>query len=510
MQGELIPVVLYGRISEVRDDRSASVDDQLAWLRKWAQRENWPIVGEYRDDNISASRFAEGKERPGWDRALEAIRSGQARALLVWEFSRGTRDVEVYGELLKVCRTHRARLGYNGRLYDPNSAADAFAMGLEALSAARHSDETSERVRRAVLSRAERGLPHAGLPYGYRRILDPKTGRVMGHEVHPEEGPVVQEIVRRLLAGGPGNSAHAIARDLNERGVPTAATGRCAKDCPCRKANGRSDPQREGEHSRVSGQWLGTNIGKLVLRKSYAGIREHGGEEVEGVSTSWPPLISMSDRNRLKAMFADEERAKYRNPTHVKHLGTGLFRCGREGCDGRMRVVAYPQGAAYSCRKCHKVSRRQAQVDDWVTRVMVARLSEPDFLDALMGPDAAGERAAAVEEVARLEAEMADARKLLKERRLSLADFTAFRAGWEPLMAEAEAAAVPPVVDDAMVALVGPDAAARWEEASIGLRRATVARVATVTILPTGRTKGGTPPPFDHRLVVVDFGLGEP
>ena len=77
------PVVLYARVSQTRDERSKSVDDQLAELRQWARQEGWPIVGEYRDDDVSASRYANGKARPGWDQAMDAVHSGQVKALLV-------------------------------------------------------------------------------------------------------------------------------------------------------------------------------------------------------------------------------------------------------------------------------------------------------------------------------------------------------------------------------------------------------------------------------------------
>lgn len=502
MADSSFPVVLYGRVSEIRDDRSTSVDDQLAGGRTWADREGWPVVAEFRDDNISASRFAEGKQRPDWDRAVDAITTGQARAILMWEYSRGTRDLEVSAQLAKVLRRHNAYLGYNGRLYDPGKAADAFAMGIDALSAQRHSDETSERVRRAAESRAARGLPHAQLPYGYIRVIDPHTGRVTGYGVHPEQGPIVQEIIRRLLAS-PREPANSIAADLNRRGIPTAATGRCTKDCGCRKRNGRPDPHWEGEHAAVSGRWIGRNVSKLAQHPAYAGLRVRDGRVLDGVTAAHPPLISLAEHHQVKAMYGSPDRDKWRQSTRVRHLGAGIFRCGRDGCGGRMRVGVYPSGSAYTCRKCFKVARRQVHVDEWVKWMMIERLLLPDVL-ALLAGVGDDQRQDAEAEVVRLRAEEAEAQQMLDRGEITLADLAVWRKGWKRRMTAAEAAAQPPESFAAVAMLAGPDAEAKWDAAPIGLLREAVDKMAVVTILPTGR-RGGTPQPFNPELVRIEW-----
>ncbi|MDT7718318.1 MAG: site-specific recombinase, partial [Pseudonocardiales bacterium] len=94
--------VLYGRVSLDRRE-GKSVDDQLAELRAWAQREHWSIIGCYRDDGISASRFAKGKARPGWAQVMETIAAGGADVLMVWEISRATRDRSVFAALIAAC-----------------------------------------------------------------------------------------------------------------------------------------------------------------------------------------------------------------------------------------------------------------------------------------------------------------------------------------------------------------------------------------------------------------------
>ncbi|MCX6464732.1 MAG: recombinase family protein [Pseudonocardiales bacterium] len=91
--------VLYGRTSLDRSE-GRSVDDQLAELRRWATREGVEVVAECRDDGISASRFARGKARPGWQQVLDVLAGGQVDSLAVWEISRSTRDRSVWAALV--------------------------------------------------------------------------------------------------------------------------------------------------------------------------------------------------------------------------------------------------------------------------------------------------------------------------------------------------------------------------------------------------------------------------
>jgi len=463
------PVIIYGRVSQARAEQNKSVDDQLAELHRWAEREGWPVVGAYRDDGVSASQYANGKARPGWEQAMAAVTSGTVRALLVWELSRATRDRAVSVALEAACAARGVRIGYHGRLHDPATADGAFSVGLDSLLAAKESAMTSERVRRSVESRAAAGRPHGSLPYGYRRVLDPVTGRAISREIDPEQGPVVQEIVRRLLAREP---ADAIATDLNRRGIQTS-TGK---------------------------RWRGGNLAKLALRPTYAGLRTHHGEVLDGVAATWPPIITPAEHHQLVAMFADPERDKFRNATYVRYLGSGIFHCGREGCDGRMRVVAQvDRPSRYDCRECHRVSRYREPVDLLVEETVIERLSWPDALAVLTSIEEPDTQNAAAE-AAKLSAQIAEARELVTTGGISLADFATFRAKWEPQLADAERRARPHSLPGALVDMAGPDARKRWEDALLTDRRTVVDALFRVTILPIGR--GGQP--FDPLSVRID------
>jgi len=477
-----------------------SVPDQLAELRKWSARDGWRILAE-RSDEVSASRYANGKARPGWQQVMDIIAAGGVDVLAVWEISRASRDRSVFAALIAACVDSGVLIATGGKVHDPSDADDGFMLDLTGALAVRESSVTSKRVKRAVDSRAAAGRPHACLPFGYRRVCDTSTGVTLRWEPHPERAPIVKEIVRRLIAG---EAADVIAQDFNRRGIPTGGAGRCTTKCGCRGGNGGApDPEWAGEHIRTSGRWIGGNLSKLAFNSAYAALREHGGHVLDGVAATWPALISETDYSRLVMLYTNPDRDRFRSPKTLKHLGGGLYRCGREGCDGRMRVVTEADKRRpnrYDCRECHRVSRLQRPVDELVEAVLIARLSRPDVLATLSQTDDA-EVNTARDEVARLRGKLAQARQLVDEDRLSLESLADLEARTLPRIRVAQQAARPRGIPAVLADIAGEDAAQRWADAPIADRRAIVDVLMTVTIMPTERRFQA----FDPKSVRIDW-----
>ena len=74
-----------------------------------------------------------------------------------------------------------------------------------------------ERVLRGKRTAAAAGRPAGRPPYGYRRQINPQTGKSEGRVVDEATGPIAKEVVARVLAG---ESLWSIVRDLQDRGVP--------------------------------------------------------------------------------------------------------------------------------------------------------------------------------------------------------------------------------------------------------------------------------------------------
>jgi DNA invertase Pin-like site-specific DNA recombinase len=452
---------------------------------------------------------------------MELIATGHTDELGVWEISRSTRDRAVWAALIGACIDADVDLAVNGKVHDPADPDDGFVLDLGAALAVREAGVISKRTRRGKAARAAAGHPAGYVPYGYKRIIDPDTGRTIGRERHPEQAPIVQEIVRRLLAREP---ADAIAKDLTRRGIPTGVgerwLGRHLRSvilrCPDnplsaeiarRLAAGEppktiaADLNERSIPKPIPSAWRGGNLRTLAARPTYAGLRVHQGRVLDGVKGTWPPIITEAEHRQLVAMLADPERDKFRNSTAVRHLGTGIFRCGRDGCTGRMRVLQQPTRApAYCCRDCHKVSRGQAEVDQLVETLMWRRLAQPDVLELLARAaqdDAEAEQAVA--EVIRLRAKLAAARQAWDDDLLTLEEYHDMKARTEPKIRAAEERARPRALPAALYAVAGPDAMRKWQALDVKDKRAIVAALVDVTILPAGRGHWR----FDPEKVVI-------
>jgi site-specific DNA recombinase len=114
--------------------------------------------------------------------------------------------------LLTLSEEHDITLHGQANRRDLSDADDRFFLRIEVAHACRSSDDTSRRLRDALEDRAQEGRAHtsARRPYGYTQG---------GTAIIEGEARVVREVFARYLEG---DTPPQIARNLNERGVPTS------------------------------------------------------------------------------------------------------------------------------------------------------------------------------------------------------------------------------------------------------------------------------------------------
>jgi site-specific DNA recombinase len=161
------------------------------------------------DSNRSA--WQRNRKRPGWDRLLEAARGEGIRHVVVYHPDRLMRQPKDLEELLQISDDHGITLhgeANNRELSDPD---DRFFLRIEVAHSCRSSDDTSRRMKEAMVDRARDGLPHTGRHrvYGYS-----KDGMI----IIPDEAAIVKWIFESFLAG---MTPYAIAENLNRRKVTT-------------------------------------------------------------------------------------------------------------------------------------------------------------------------------------------------------------------------------------------------------------------------------------------------
>lgn len=461
--------IIYGRASldKVGNGQTKSVDSQLLDEINRADRDGVEIAtggtgprGTFRDDGISASRFAKGKVREEWLKVMALIHSDTTipgDELAVWDISRSTRDRAMWAQLIGALIMAEMLLLVDGKRHDPSDPDDGFMLDLGAAMAFRDSAKLSKNLNKAVRHRAAEGMPSGPIPYGYRMTFDDK-GNKTGRVVHPEEGPIVQECARRILDG---ETATAIAEDLNARGLVASRGGR----------------------------WTGNIVVKLVGRPCFARIVSFQGKPMPEVIGQWPELISVADHRELVAKFTAPDRLAVRNGKHSRHLGSGIYECGR--CGGRCRTVSRSakegHRIAYSCRTAFCVNRPAAEVDAVVAAIVVARLADPGLLAALAASGDDPAVAAAARDAAVLALRLDQAREMAALGDLPLASLAAMERAIGPRLAAAKDRGTPRHVPATVLAMAGPSAAERWAAAPMPLRREVLAALVRVVIDPTTR-----------------------
>ncbi|MFD1045500.1 EndoU domain-containing protein [Kibdelosporangium lantanae] len=334
---------------------------------------------------------------------------------------------------------------------------------------------------------------------------DPETGDSLGWLVDEEQQAVVREIVDKCLEGKPMT---AIARVLNERGVPCPRDRRWdvrlirklvaehahPKEWARLLARMESDECRElaekvvarvlaGEAPKNVGRelnrakvpyvfptlWDCNKVKKIALSKAAAGLRvlhkqvvmttkvdEEGQKVSIPVAVTWDKIVQPDEHATLAARLSQKERGKQRDGERVKYWWSGIAMCGE--CDGPLtRSSSTPEGR-YQCRKKGCVSRDQLKVDAWLMEQALLLLERPDAEQVFRIKQSASKADEAAKVVKTIRAELEEWRNSASAGRVSPQSFAAIEPGLLERLARAEARLDRATVPAILTAVIGPNA----------------------------------------------------
>lgn len=476
---------IYSRVSRLdprlTDEESESIASQDDECREACEVYAWPVFREYADPGISASEFAKDKERPDWTQLLADVESGAVRVVLLWESSRGDRKPIEWLQFLYACRDADCLihivshdLDRKGTTYDMRRNSDLHKLSQEGLDNAKASWETSSRLKRVKRRRRAKGLPDGAIPFGYRRVYNPATGKIVAQEPDPDEAATVRGVFAEL-------AAH--------------------------------------EHAKATARKYGLSVSGLrhiASRKAYISVIEHDGEEFPA---QWRPVLFVPGEHRevcddsvcagcapdtatfykVQSIFA-ERRLNGSRPGGVKYLLSCIARCGVDGCVGsivgtaeRVRMVKHGTGmrqvrstAKYGCTEGH-VGVGMADLNTYVSAVIVEYYSQPGRYEELIKADDAGVVAAQAD-LARIDSELKALYADAQAGKLSRTMAASLEQGLLRQQEEADerrVSQVPPAVRDL---LKGPvkELAARWVAMPLAARRDIVKATVNVIVHPAG------------------------
>lgn len=438
-----------------------------------AARLRWRIVAEFVDvDKTAHAKIGEPPPpRPAYLKMLDMLRADnrpRPLGVISWHADRLHRSSDVE-QFIAVCiaRKHPVETARSGN-YELWTAIGQKRIRDDTNNAVYEVDHMIERLVSDREEKVRQGRWLGGpVPFGWkakRLDLDDDEKVLV---LDPDAANAIQWGCRQVLLGA---SQASVADEWNARGL----------------------------RRKQGGLFEGGDARRVLLRPRNAGLMESHGEIVEtelpGGVAEWPAIVSQATWRAVKLLLDGPDRVKG-NSTVPKWLGTSLFRCGvcdgDEG-DGTVKTSMSSgwhngeRGArvAYRCKtgKRGHVSRDAARVDEFVTDVVVARLTKPDFIDLLTAtplPDLDLMRA----ELVALQGELADWRRMAEAREVTAVAFAPVErrllADIKNKTAEMTAAVRSPVIRE----LIGmPDIAAAWAARDLVWKRAVLRNLVVVTI----------------------------
>lgn len=403
---DLSRVALYARYSSHLQNPK-SIKDQLAECRRYIESLGGTVVAEYTDPAISGSTIS---TRPGIQALLRDCRRNTFNAVCTEALDRISRDTvdtaRIHKEL-DFCQI--ALITINEGPIGPVIAAFKGTMNAMFLK------DLAAKVRRGHMGLIRDGRQITRPPYGYR-IANRMEGAhaVRGiREIDPEQSQIIRRIYALYLRG---EAARAIARLLNEEGVPS------------------SSPSGSWTHTSLLGTYASTGIltnplykGELVYGASRGFIDPATAKRVyrprprETWTITHVPHLQIIDDRTWEAV---QERVHSRSmprkhPISVPSLARGampltpLLRCSR--CKGPVRTIARDRWACSNSRargKCTAPTFVLRDIDRLCARKLTSWIRRrKEWLQILQEA-----QNRTVEAKARLEAELSD--RTLLERRL--------------------------------------------------------------------------------------------
>jgi site-specific DNA recombinase len=383
---------IYARVSSERQKEEGTIASQTALLLEYAKAHELNVPSEwiFEDEGYSGATLA----RPGLERLRDLVAEGQIEVVLIYAPDRLSRKY-AYQVLLteEFCRQGVETLFLKSAAAE--TPEERLMLQFQGMIAEYERAQIAERTRRGKRHRAKTGCVNVlcGAPYGYRYVRKSEHSQAY-YEVAEEPA----EVVRRIFAWYTEEllSIGAIARRLNEKGIPTRSgrglwerstvwgmlrnpayqgsacfgkTEICTRQRitrPLRQRGGysrRSNSSREKERS----QWIEIAVPALVNPATFASAQERLAQNKQR------SLRNTQEPTLLQGLLVCEQcgYALYRTSTRTTRRQIKYYRC--LGSD-RYRHL---RGPACSCRPI-----RQDYLDDLVWQEVLRLLRTPQLIQA--------------------------------------------------------------------------------------------------------------------------------
>jgi len=295
----VLRVAIYARIS-ADDGTALGVGRQVEDCLERITKDGLDLVHEpYVDNDVSATS---GKRRPQFEALIESVERHELDAVVCYAGDRFVRRLGEWADVIELFGgTRTSLLCCQSPDLEMATANGRMVAGVLASMAAGETSRLSERVVREKLARARAGKPNGSMrSFGYNA----------DGSINDVEGPIVREMVDRVIAG---ESIRSIVLDLELRKVPTIK----------------------------GGTWRGPTVRVMLMSAKISGQREHTPKPSQFAPTGtpkrsnglgqivadgiWDGIITPGETARLREILGDPARRTQRGG---RYLLTGIMICG--------------------------------------------------------------------------------------------------------------------------------------------------------------------------------------
>ena len=384
------PAAIYARVSSDRQKDNHTIASQTAALKEYAQTNGYAVPAEwvFEDEGYSGANLA----RPGLEALRDLAAEGQIEAALVYSPDRLSRKYAyqvLLGEEFSRCGVALVFL----KSPAGETPEDQLLVQFQGMIAEYERAQIAERTRRGKRHKAQQGVVSvlSGAPYGYRYVKKSDCSEAY-YEVIEAEAEVVRMVFETYTQQG--LSINAIARQLNERQIPTR-TGKTRWERSTvwgmlrnpayrgKACYGKTEPrprqritrplrQRQGVPSRDSAgherprqEWIEIPVPPLVSEETFVLAQEQleSNKRHSPRRTAKPTL--------LQGMLVCQQcgYALYRTSTRTSKRRLHYYRC--LGSDGYRRL----KGPV-----CTNRPIRQDYLDEFVWKELILLLDDPSLI----------------------------------------------------------------------------------------------------------------------------------
>ncbi len=341
---KVIRCAIYTRVST--DDQAkgeySSLDAQKDICEHYVaihKEDDWVSSLHIKDAGYSGNTL----DRPGLNRLLNEVRSGNVDMIVVYKLDRLSRSLRQFYDFWEELQRHKVNFVSATQQIDTGTPHGMLFLNMLLSFAQFEREQTREKTRAKLLERAKHGKWNGGwVPTGY--TYDKKTQKL--HK-KPEEAALVKEIFNQAIQL---RNATAVAKHLNKLGIRTRKRELVRKDLS----------------KRIVGEarFIGYRIQALVANPIYKGIVIKEGKEYR---SEHPAIVSeqlWQAANDVLKPREKQESQLYGRDKHV-HLLKGVLRCGHCG----LRLTPYPagkkdkQGNPYLYYTCTRVSKEGGEAE---------------------------------------------------------------------------------------------------------------------------------------------------